>query len=266
MKSKRNLNAVLRQIFSKGKIRNQIIISLIITLTVFVLNMLNFSFTRVAIDKIKYTISSNIDFVNIYKGFTTSAIIVQPNPLSNLITQLVSQITGAKISNLPDNAGKFTISDGQLSDGITQIKNGDVNYNNQLNGRLDALPVSGTITEGYGERINPITDITEMHAAIDISAEEGSPIKSFNSGTVENVGWSDISGNYFSVKGDDGIETTYAHCLDIYVVDGDKVTKDDIVATVGNTGQSTGSHLHFEIIKDGEKVDPIEFINNSNNG
>ena len=128
------------------------------------------------------------------------------------------------------------------------------------------MPVSGAITEGYGERINPITDINEMHAAIDISAEEGSPIKSFNSGTVENVGWSDISGSYFSIKGDDGIETTYAHCLDIYVVDGDKVAKDDIVATVGNTGQSTGSHLHFEIIKDGEKVDPIEFINNSNNG
>ena len=121
-------------------------------------------------------------------------------------------------------------------------------------------PLNGEITSPFGERIDPITNKYSLHTGTDFSAVVGTQIKSAISGTVIEVKKSNVSfGNYVRVKNAD-IVTTYAHCSTIKVNEGDKVKQGDIIALSGNTGKSSGPHLHFEITKDGRYVDPEKVI------
>jgi len=124
-------------------------------------------------------------------------------------------------------------------------------------------PLNGNITSPFGDRIDPITKKYALHTGTDFSAVVGTQIKSAITGTVIEVKRSNVSlGNYVRVKNAD-IVTTYAHCSTIKVNEGDKVNQGDIIALSGNTGKSSGPHLHFEVIKDGRYVDPEKVIYNS---
>jgi len=124
-------------------------------------------------------------------------------------------------------------------------------------------PLNGHITSPFGDRIDPITNKYSLHTGTDFSAVVGTQIKSAITGTVIEVKKSNVSfGNYVRVKNAD-IVTTYAHCSTIKVKEGDKVNQGDIIALSGNTGKSSGPHLHFEVTKDGRYVDPEKIIYNS---
>lgn len=102
-----------------------------------------------------------------------------------------------------------------------------------------------------------------FHSAIDISWNGiyGADIVASDSGTVVWAGWDNSGyGNYAIIDHGNGYKTLYAHCSAVYVSIGDKVTQGDVIAAVGSTGYSTGNHLHFEIIKDGVKIDPELFV------
>lgn len=114
------------------------------------------------------------------------------------------------------------------------------------------------ISSRYGYRINPITKEKEFHTGIDIPMPGGTPIKAVMGGTVTR-GYDSGYGNYVIITSGNK-KTLYAHCQLIEVSDGQQVKRGEVIATVGNTGLSTGQHLHLEYEKDGKKLNPAFYI------
>ncbi len=115
-------------------------------------------------------------------------------------------------------------------------------------------PAVGVLTSPFGQRWG------RMHEGIDIGGDNGSDILAAESGMVEYSGWVNGYGNYIRIVHQEGYKTAYAHMGEIFVKEGDFVQKGDRIATMGSTGNSTGPHLHFEIISDGECLNPLEFV------
>lgn len=122
------------------------------------------------------------------------------------------------------------------------------------------IPLNGRISSGYGYRLHPITGLPDFHKGIDIPANAGTPIKAFRSGTVVQAETSYTFGQFISIDHGDGVITRYGHCSELKVAVGDQVTVGSIIGLVGNTGYSTGNHLHFDISKDGVFIDPLKVI------
>lgn len=117
------------------------------------------------------------------------------------------------------------------------------------------------ITSYYGSRKDPITKKSSMHTGIDIGAGMGSNIYAANSGTVIVAGWSSKGyGNYVVIDHGGGKSTLYAHMSKIKTSKGAKVAKGDVIGLVGSTGWSTGPHLHFEILINGNHTNPMNYF------
>lgn len=121
-------------------------------------------------------------------------------------------------------------------------------------------PVMGVLTSGFGIREHPIDGETKPHAGIDLAAEIGTEVLAFADGTVDYIGESPAYGMYLQLRHENGVTTFYAHCSELCVQKGQKVNMGDVVAKVGDTGNTTGPHLHFEMKRDGEFLDPQPYI------
>lgn len=114
------------------------------------------------------------------------------------------------------------------------------------------------ISSDYGPRTNPYVG---FHKGIDIGMPMGTPICATKDGTVSTSLYSNGSyGYYIILDHGDGIQTLYAHCSELLVSVGDVVTKGQVIAKVGSTGNSTGPHVHFEVRINGERVDPLPYL------
>lgn len=122
-------------------------------------------------------------------------------------------------------------------------------------------PVKGLLTSWFGHRRDPINGRRENHPAIDIAAPPGKPVLATADGIVTQA--SDIGdglGVAVSVAHGFGMTTRYGHMSRVNVEQGQKVKRGDVVGFVGSTGRSTGFHLHYEVLQDGQQVDPLAFI------
>ena len=119
---------------------------------------------------------------------------------------------------------------------------------------------STQITSYYGMRYHPILKKNRMHTGLDINAANGTSIIAANKGTVLAAGWQGDYGNAVIIDHGGGITTLYAHSSKVLVSKGDTVEAGDTIAKVGSTGLSTGPHLHFEVRKDGELTDPLDYV------
>ncbi len=115
-------------------------------------------------------------------------------------------------------------------------------------------------TGNFGWRVWDSGRATDYHKGVDFAAYRGTPIYAVNSGVVTISRLSPSFGNYVVIDHGGGISSLYAHASKRLVEVGDKVTKGDKIAEVGSTGDSTGNHLHFAILKNGEYVDPMNYI------
>jgi murein DD-endopeptidase MepM/ murein hydrolase activator NlpD len=122
------------------------------------------------------------------------------------------------------------------------------------------LPVQGRVGSPMGMRTHPITGQRRMHAGIDIGAATGTPIRAAQAGTVSFAGVRGGYGNLVVIEHPDGTETRYAHASRLDVRAGERVERGAVVAAVGSTGQSTGPHLHFEVRRGGEPIDPAPLL------
>lgn len=113
------------------------------------------------------------------------------------------------------------------------------------------------ITTSYGERVNPVSMEKEMHSALDIAMEHGTPIYAVAEGSVKAVRNDSKYGNFIEITSTNGTIVKYAHCSSLIVSNGDIVTKGDLIAEVGSTGQSTGNHLHISVFKKGKYFNPL---------
>lgn len=120
---------------------------------------------------------------------------------------------------------------------------------------------SSTVSSSFGSRTNPITKKSESHKGLDLSAPSGSGIYAAADGTVELAQNSGSYGNYIIINHSGSLKTLYAHCSKLLVKEGQKVAKGEVIAQVGSTGQSTRPHLHFEVILNGQNLNPEWLIN-----
>jgi murein DD-endopeptidase MepM/ murein hydrolase activator NlpD len=124
------------------------------------------------------------------------------------------------------------------------------------------LPHQGTFTSFFGERGNPFEGGGgEFHPGLDISGSEGEPIHATANGTVEFAGWRGGYGNCVMLRHGYGYETLYGHMSRILVHVGQQVQAGTVVGLLGSTGRSTGPHVHYEVIFNNEKQNPIKFLN-----
>ena len=137
---------------------------------------------------------------------------------------------------------------------------------NDTKGNLQmfATPVEfnwySSVTSYYGYRIHPISGANQLHNGMDIGAPEGTKVMAGLTGTVTTSAYNDSYGNYVIIKDSKGYELRYAHLSSRSVSAGASVTKGDEIGLVGNTGNSTGSHLHIELLKNGERLNPIFYL------
>lgn len=125
-------------------------------------------------------------------------------------------------------------------------------------------PVEGVITSGCGDRINPILSKRELHNGLDIAVAEGTDVVAVKSGTVTEVRTSATYGKLLQYETKDGYRVMYAHLSDILVRKGDEIKQGQIVAKSGNTGLSTGPHLHYSLWKGDELLDPMKYLSAEN--
>ena len=121
-------------------------------------------------------------------------------------------------------------------------------------------PVRGMITAGYGYRLSPFTGQREMHEGLDIAAPLGSPIAATADGVVSFVGPLGSFGNVVFINHGHGLTTFYAHTSTSRVKEGQQVKRGQVVAFVGNTGRTTGPHVHYEVQVNGATVNPLKYI------
>ena len=123
---------------------------------------------------------------------------------------------------------------------------------------IGELPVKGRISSHFGMRHHPVHDEFRHHSGLDIAAAKGSPIEAVMDGKVIFAGERGNFGNTVIIEHEDGYKSLYAHCDQLKVSKGDSIKSGEEIATVGSTGLSTGNHLHFEIRKNEEAIDPLQ--------
>jgi murein DD-endopeptidase MepM/ murein hydrolase activator NlpD len=138
-----------------------------------------------------------------------------------------------------------------------------VNIGTNKVGKVDEIVV-GRLTAKFGQMIDPFTKKERFHNAIDIAAEKGTPVHSFGDGVVVKVvvqhEANKGAGKYITIQHSDGIQTRYTQLSLVLVKEGQTVKAGDEIGKVGSTGRSTGPHLHFELMKEGEHVDPLKYL------
>ncbi len=123
------------------------------------------------------------------------------------------------------------------------------------------VPAHGEISSLFGYRTDPISGVNKLHSALDIAVDEGTKVAAAWDGIVTKSGYDATAGNYVWMVHKNGCETLYCHCSEIIVKEGDVIRAGETLALSGNTGYSTGPHLHFGIKKDGEMVNPLKYLN-----
>jgi murein DD-endopeptidase MepM/ murein hydrolase activator NlpD len=126
-------------------------------------------------------------------------------------------------------------------------------YDNKKYSKVDMTP-------GFGTRINPVTNFSEFHTGVDIAIPINTTIFAIKSGTVTKAEWYGGYGLFVEIYHGDGIKSRYGHLSKLQVKKGDMVDIYQVIGFCGNTGYSTGPHLHFEIMKDNDFIDPMEFL------
>lgn len=131
----------------------------------------------------------------------------------------------------------------------------------QEQSRLEGKPIAkGWLSSYYGIRKDPFSGLPAMHKGIDFAGKEGEPVLATGAGIVTWSGSRYGYGELVEIDHGDGLVTRYGHNKELNVKIGDVVTKGQAIAVMGNTGRSTGAHVHYEVISNGKQQDPLPYI------
>jgi murein DD-endopeptidase MepM/ murein hydrolase activator NlpD len=137
----------------------------------------------------------------------------------------------------------------------------DVERREQLaNATPSIWPTHGGLTGFFGGRSDPFSGEPEYHTGIDISAEKGQPVYATADGVVQSAAYTGDYGNLIILKHAFGLATRYGHLSGYRVKVGDSVTRGDVIGFIGSTGRSTGAHLHYEILVNGQLMNPLQLL------
>ena len=162
-----------------------------------------------------------------------------------------------------------TIISGTLSPGEQTDR---YNVYQQTLGNLQAygnpfdFPWLGYVSSSYGYRVHPISGEKNLHRGVDIAVAQGTPIRAIHDGRVVSAGDAGSYGLCVVIEDEKGYQSRYAHCSSLSVSAGQEVKRGDVIAAVGSTGNSTGPHLHLEIMLNGEYLNPYYFVDTGYDG
>jgi murein DD-endopeptidase MepM/ murein hydrolase activator NlpD len=127
--------------------------------------------------------------------------------------------------------------------------------------RPEGRPVlEGYISSPFGGRADPFDGHEAVHRGVDIAGQMGSEVLAVATGVVTRAGPASGYGNLVEINHGSGYSTRYGHNQEVLVTVGDTVTRGQLIARMGSTGRSTGPHVHFEVLRNGQQVDPLLFI------
>ena len=185
---------------------------------------------------------------------------------SYLLTKQWSDLARRSFA-LSNDYAKFDFKYGQVKDIVSNIEKNVheldeflLDKESFLNSTPTQLPADGWITSYFGQRISPYLNRLKMHEGLDVGAPTGTAVRAPADGIVTFSGMKAGFGNFVQIDHGYGIETIYAHNSSLSVRPGQKVKRGHLLAAVGNTGHSTGPHLHYEVRVNGIAVDPLYFI------
>jgi murein DD-endopeptidase MepM/ murein hydrolase activator NlpD len=145
---------------------------------------------------------------------------------------------------------------------LSEVEEQLIEYKDKLRHTPSIWPASGWVTTEYQMREDPFTGVRRMHAAMDISNRRGTTIVAPADGKVSQVTWETGLGNIVLIDHGYGIKSKYGHLLEATVRAGQRVERGQPIARMGNTGNSTGPHLHYMVFRNGKPVNPREYILN----
>ena len=195
---------------------------------------------------------------------------VQKENLNSIINQKKGELT-VKAGKIDDALGNQTEYKEQLEqqekllnqieEEIAKAANPD-QYTGTITGFVWPCPDYTRISSYFGPRPQPVPGASTNHKGIDLAAPYGTDILASASGTVTTSTHSNSAGNYIVIAHGNGISTVYMHCSSLLVSVGDNVEQGEVIAKVGSTGYSSGNHLHFGVIKNGNYRDPLGYVSN----
>ena len=206
----------------------------------------NFSDAENIVNKLKEKSSSNIENITISEKYETELkdMTSVEEAVAKLYVEPKSIMVASNKSTKKTSTGSVntatSISGGKVSLGISLVK-----------------PVSGTISSRFGARSRVRSS---AHTGLDIATSTGTPVVAAASGTVTFSGWKGSYGYLMVITHSNGVQTYYGHCSKLYYSAGQTVSKGQKIAAVGNTGNSTGPHLHFEIRVNGVAYNPQNYL------
>lgn len=148
---------------------------------------------------------------------------------------------------------------------VSEIKNYLAKEQNTYRATPQGWPVEGKFSSGFGMRIHPQTGLRQFHTGVDLSAPNGTPVHATADGVVSFADWSKGNGKIVVLEHGHGFTTVYAHNSRIDVKAGQTVKRGQVIAAAGATGNATGPHVHYEVWKGGNYVNPISFMGGRTN-
>jgi len=129
-----------------------------------------------------------------------------------------------------------------------------------LSSTPSTMPIEGWFSHGFGWRKDPWTGKRRFHRGIDIVADTGTPIRAPGDGVVSRTARVSDYGKTIDISHGSGYVTRYAHLSEVLVKTGQRIERGDLIGRVGSTGRSTGAHLHYEVFRDGRRVNPWKYL------
>ncbi len=166
------------------------------------------------------------------------------------------------IREMHEQVGSLELASTNQKQGFETILKKLEDKRNLLASTPSILPAKGWISSSFGYRKSPFTGRREMHKGLDIASRKGESIIATANGVVTFSGNKGLLGKTIVLDHGHGVTTRYGHCYKILKKRGDIVKRGDIIARIGNTGRSTGPHLHYEVRLNGVQVNPVKYILN----
>ena len=187
-------------------------------------------------------------------------VFVNKKPLNDQTGELAKETTDKDYASLVVRIGK-AVKETQLKEqSVIDLWEGLSERQSLLSATPNIKPAKGWLTSRFGYRVSPFSGKSVLHAGLDIAAAPGSPVYAPADGVVTFASYDEGYGKLVSVDHGYGVSTRFGHMSQIYVQVGQRINKWDVLGAVGNTGRSTGPHLHYEVRINGTPVDPINYI------
>jgi murein DD-endopeptidase MepM/ murein hydrolase activator NlpD len=171
-----------------------------------------------------------------------------------------SAMVAAALAAPEDTFGLLRDALGRLELGLRSVRT-DVERREALAAATPSIwPTVGWVSSWFGHRQDPFTGDGGQHSALDISTDKGSPVVATADGVIESAEWNGNYGNLLVIDHGFGITTRYGHLAGFAAKAGTRVRRGDLVGYVGATGRATGPHLHFEILANGQLIDPVLYL------